>query len=85
MFTMPLWTALLAYVLIGQKWRPHDVLLALSCLAGVTLVTELWDSDAGVAGKSRTQWIGKPHTQSCSPSAYPSQEKFARNSRVGFC
>jgi len=45
MFTMPLWTALLAFIFVGQKWKRHEVGLALSCLTGVILVTELWKSD----------------------------------------
>jgi len=59
MFTMPLWTALLAYVLLGQKWKAHDVVLALSCLAGVLLVTDIWNANEGSSeNDARTQWIG---------------------------
>ena len=47
MFTMPLWTAALAWVFAGQKWERHDVGLGLSCLVGVGLVTELWKTNDG--------------------------------------
>jgi drug/metabolite transporter (DMT)-like permease len=47
MFTMPLWTAALAYVFAGQKWERYDLVLAASCLAGVVLVTQLWALDSG--------------------------------------
>jgi len=66
MFTMPLWTALLAYVLLGQKWKAHDVVLALSCLAGVLLVTDIWNANEGSSeNDARTQWIGKKRILAC--------------------
>jgi drug/metabolite transporter (DMT)-like permease len=44
MFTMPLWTAVLAYFKLGQPWGYPNILLAVMCLGGVVLVSELWDS-----------------------------------------
>lgn len=48
MFTMPLWTAFLAYIVAGQKWDKVDIALAFSCLGGVVLVTQIWKVTAGV-------------------------------------
>jgi len=42
MFTMPLWTAVLAYFRLGQSWGYADIMLAGVCLGGVVLVSELW-------------------------------------------
>jgi len=58
MFTMPLWTAALAYIFAGQKWGRYDIILAISCLVGVVLVTQLWDLESsggsdGSTGSSR--------------------------------
>lgn len=50
MFTMPLWTAALAYVFAGQQWERYDLALAASCLAGVALVTQLWNLDSSNGG-----------------------------------
>ena len=38
MFTSPLFTGLLAWLLLGQKWRWYDNLLTLTSLVGVVLV-----------------------------------------------
>eukprot|EP00613_Pedinella_sp_CCMP2098_P052052 CAMPEP_0171898392 /NCGR_PEP_ID=MMETSP0992-20121227/48696_1 /TAXON_ID=483369 /ORGANISM="non described non described, Strain CCMP2098" /LENGTH=423 /DNA_ID=CAMNT_0012526687 /DNA_START=74 /DNA_END=1346 /DNA_ORIENTATION=+ len=47
-----------AYVLLGQKWKAHDVVLALSCLAGVLLVTDIWNANEGSSeNDARTQWM----------------------------
>jgi len=42
MFTMPLWTAVLAYFRLGQPWGYADIMLAGVSLGGVVLVSELW-------------------------------------------
>lgn len=42
MFTMPLWTALFAYLIIGKAWDRFDLMMASACLCGVVLVSELW-------------------------------------------
>ena len=54
MFTMPLWTAALAYVFAGQKWGRYDIVLAISCLVGVVLVTQLWNLDSSSDSDSST-------------------------------
>jgi len=42
MFTMPLWTAVLAYAKLDKTWGATDLVLAMSCMLGTVLVSELW-------------------------------------------
>jgi hypothetical protein len=39
MFTMPLWTAVLAYIKLGKPWGATDIILAMSCMLGTVLVS----------------------------------------------
>lgn len=42
MFTMPLWAGVFARIILGQAWTQIDVPLALGCLAGVVLDSQMW-------------------------------------------
>jgi hypothetical protein len=67
MFTMPLWTALLSYLVAGQIWDKVDIILAVSCLCGVVLVTEIWTVDEGVEALGDDQHIHPIHTHTPLP------------------
>jgi hypothetical protein len=43
MFTMPLWTAALSFLVLGRGWDFKDLLMAMSCLLGVIMVSEIWN------------------------------------------
>ena len=47
MYTMPLWAAIIVYVLYRRPWRPPDVFMAITSLAGIALVSVIWDVNDG--------------------------------------
>ncbi|MFC5301442.1 DMT family transporter [Azospira restricta] len=50
-FTMPIWTLLLAWPLLGERIRGRQWLAAASTLAGLLLIIEPWDMQASLFSK----------------------------------
>lgn len=50
-FTMPIWTLLMAWPLLGERVRGRQWLAAASTLAGLVLIIEPWDMQASLFSK----------------------------------
>ena len=50
-FTMPIWTLLLAWIILGERIRGGQWLAALSTLGGLLLIIEPWDMHASLFSK----------------------------------
>ena len=51
MFTMPLWTAFLAFAVLRRSWDVFDVIMASGCSIGVVLTSEIWRHIGDDGGK----------------------------------
>ena len=50
-FTMPIWTLLMAWPILGERIRGNQWLAALSTLAGLVLIIEPWDMHSSLFSK----------------------------------
>lgn len=51
-FTMPIWTLLMAWPILGERIRGNQWLAAASTLTGLLLIIEPWNMQSGLFGKS---------------------------------